>query len=1173
MNNPLQNYYKTLQDAGFKLVPLYNHNKFNPDWKKKEVFNLNNKETGMALKTGYHINNLYFSIIDIDIYDEGERDRTHKKILFDLGLNPDTCYYEITTSGGIHIPIFIEDIPNINQSFRFNNIGIELFCHSDAPAVVIAPSRAINKQKEIGQYTANKQDRDLITAIKTNKVKYKLFKIWFDGTYNKNEDLKGTNKNRRAGDNQNTLNKKELEFIKLDEGIKEIQEQEQKEINNIIYGFNEHIKIRYNKEKQKNRDLKIQDIVKKEYEDLFNHLGIKFKHLGYAKSGLKYHISNFIPEVEKGAPKKYYKKWIIEEAIKSFKETTRVEDNKKLIKQFGGGEHNIRVGILYTAIAMGLADGDIHNIFRDADDYKYNLTQAAIRSGRRKTLKPYLEIYLNNNLINYNNKAVVIDANQITLKNPKTLFYLLYKYGYSKFMEYIKLKGLEYSIKDKEGIFNIIDDLFKLDTNKINIDGYIEPKDIKTVLGSSEDKTIGIKAPTGAGKTTAIINYAVEENKKIIFLVPYYSMALQQATQNKLKGFIGLHQEHKETEETIKEATKIIATYDQLYNIIKVKGVEELGDYLLVVDEYHNLITQYDFRYKRINTILNYKEAFNKVIYISGTYEGLNIENNKIYEFKPKHQRKNNYIIKTCKNKEGLGHLINELKGIGASAGKYLVFINNIEVIKQVQEELQGINNNIHILTAGNKNNPIMDNIYNEECLKEDGIYLTTSLICDGINIKDKDIKGVYIYGVSDIYQIGQYIARFRSVEPDIIHIVEPKRIKDVEKYEEYINSNENIIEQIIQPLNRNREELIKQGEDLKEHYNKELKGVYIFEEEKFIKLNQLTNLLDIDRFKLTASYLERLNKRILTNPKAIKEALLKFYPSINITIEKAKQGEEVEKNTRDKKELVDIVLKYDYDIIRGVLQSRDDLEGMDKTGITQEEYYNIKEVGNRHKKALKRIVREEEYNNNYGIGINIKEKDIERIKEKYNIKELPAGKEKELYLITANPKAIKKHNIILDTAKAIILDRQGKIEKDKPIQKEGLAYKHTKIIIDAMVEAYNNNKNMDIPTLLKQLKELPKDKGRSKRDTVIKIIKCYGSITVENETITIKNIEDTILEAYNRDIEEKDYLKILKEHTGEVLHEGDILELLEGKNNLLEKYHKEGYLHNVRFEHYLVEV
>lgn len=780
-----------------------------------------------------------------------------------------------------------------------------------------------------------------------------------------------------------------------------------------------------------------------------------------------------------------------------------------------------------------------------------------------------------------------------------TSFYLVsYLWGVygDKILEYINNLGLSYSLEDTQETIKVIDDFFRLDTEKIPIERYIKPKQIKTIL-SAPKRIIGIKAPTGAGKTTALINYAVEHNKKIIFLVPYYSMALQQAIKNRIKGFIGLHQDHEESEETIKKANKIIATYDQLYKIISIKGVEELNDYILVIDEYHNLITQYDLRYKAINTILNFKEAFNKILYVSGTYEGLNIENIPIYEYKPQHQRKNNYNIHICKNKIGLEHLKTILKGVDTTKGKYLVFINNIDKIQHIKEELQGEGiQNIHIITALNKDTPIMEELYQKEQLKGTGIYLTTSVICDGINILDKDIRKIIIYDVNDIYQIVQYIARVRAVEPDIIHIIEPQKIKDMELYSEYIKSIRKVITPIIDTINNKRREAIKTGINLKDYKNKDLKRLPIYEEEKYIKFNKLTNFYDMDIFKMTGAYIERLNKRILTNPKAIKEVLLKFYPFLNISTQHIKEEKETTAIEDSKRELANIIINYDYDTIIEVLKSRSELKAMDKTGITYEEYQNIKEIAGRHRKAINRIGKEREYNT-YNIGIEPNKEELNKIIEKYKIKDIPEEKKKEVYLLFASPRSINKDFKILNVARAIILDKRGEINKDGYIIEEW-NYKYIKIIIDEIVRAYSNNKNIDIPTVLKGLKGLPKPNDKTKREMVIDKIKEYAKfrdykkiINKEKETITIEEVNKTILEAYYREETElkeinktiikeytqqettKDYLKELKKYTGEKLHEEDILKILDNNRNLLRKYIREGYIHNIRSEIYLIDV
>jgi hypothetical protein len=849
---------------------------------------------------------------------------------------------------------------------------------------------------------------------------------------------------------------------------------------------------------------------------------------------------------------------------KTYKKTKRIQ---KILHEKGKKKHNNNYGWIidllnYLGIGYKPAGNRIHIYSIYTDDGN----------------NPDTAIYINQG---YN--AIVKDFHLDTSFNLIAYLWTVYEH---KILEYLKINGLCHSLEDNNNIYEVINEFFELETEKIPLERYITPKHIKRIIENNEHKTIGIKAPTGSGKTTAIINYAVENNKKIIFLVPYYSMALQQATQNKLKGFIGLHQDHNEKNETIKKTTRIIATYDQLQKIVDIKGADNIKEYMLIIDEYHNLITQYDLRYNAINTIIDYKEAFSRVVYLSGTYEGLNIENTKIYEFKPKYQRKNNYIISTCKNNEGLEYLLNELKEIDTTTGKYLVFVNNIETIREIKEKLeeQGIEK-IYTLTALNKHNEIMETIANEEKLKETGVYITTSVICDGINLKDKDVKKIYIYKVQDIYQMGQYIARVRNTEPDIIHIIEPKKIDNIETYKDFMKSTTELLKQIVDPINKNRIEAMEQGINLDEYYIKELKRLPIYEEEKFIKYNKYTKLYDIDYFKMTKAYLDRLNPRIMSNPKAIQQALLKFYPKLNIKIEQAKLKElnekiEPKENTKDK--LVKYLIKHDYDTIKEIKQykGKDELKLVDKTGINDiQEIMEIKEVAKRHHKSLKTIERVKEYEN-YGIKVEINKKDINTIKEKYNIPESMEEKAKEIYIITANPKAIGKKIKVWETAKAIILDKQGKIKKDNHIILEGWQYTHIKIILDELMAAWNKEKkNINIPILLSKLRDLPKPKvKKTKREIIISKIKEYAKIKkVGEETYQIIEIAEEIIEAYNWKVKKankvKNYLEILKEHTGEQLHEEDILKLLDNNKKLFETYKWEGYLINVKKEWYIIDI
>lgn len=192
---------------------------------------------------------------------------------------------------------------------------------------------------------------------------------------------------------------------------------------------------------------------------------------------------------------------------------------------------------------------------------------------------------------------------------------------------------------------------------------------------------------------------------------------------------------------------------------------EILGNYILIVDEYHDFVTQNNFRYKAFETIKNYESKFKKVIYMTGTPELVFKfkENNKKYIFKKDPEKINYNIVKTKQVEVTLRSLILNNLVYGKIDIVLIDDKKKANAIKAALEELLP-NKRVAVISAETKEDIIIQNIVKKELIPNDiDILLTTSVINDGVNISNKNINNVYLCREYNILKKMQFIARFRE--------------------------------------------------------------------------------------------------------------------------------------------------------------------------------------------------------------------------------------------------------------------------------------------------------------------------------------------------------------------------------------------------------------------------
>lgn len=293
---------------------------------------------------------------------------------------------------------------------------------------------------------------------------------------------------------------------------------------------------------------------------------------------------------------------------------------------------------------------------------------------------------------------------------------------------------------------------------------------------SSEKRRINIFSPPNSGKTTAIINYCIANNISFILLEPYTSIVDQLLSEN-----ISLRD--KEAFKIFKSELNLhfVLTYEGLStNINYVKDKLENNQFYLIVDEYHNFISHLNFRKDSITTIIKNYDLFKKVIFLTGTPEGIYIEENAVsnIEFKnvePSSKRNLEIIQYKCATNLYLDNLLKDRidkKGVILWNHK-----NDLGKFKKlIISKYPKIKDKIKLISSKNKDSEdYLAIAENQSISSKTNLLLTTCVISDGVNIKDNDIDYIILVNVKDLVLLRQFIKRFRNFNGEIIDIINKK--------------------------------------------------------------------------------------------------------------------------------------------------------------------------------------------------------------------------------------------------------------------------------------------------------------------------------------------------------------------------------------------------------------
>lgn len=338
------------------------------------------------------------------------------------------------------------------------------------------------------------------------------------------------------------------------------------------------------------------------------------------------------------------------------------------------------------------------------------------------------------------------------------------------------------------------------------------------------------KGITGCGGT----ELALRNNRHTIIAMPFRNLVWDKAENKRHKGkVLGVDGDPliDAIEQYINshEVWKICVVYDSLSKVIRAfqgMGINPYEKCFLLVDEYHVLFTQYNFRNKAVRKLLEIAPDFEEKTYMSATplceeFMLKELRDLPTYEIVWPNKRKPTVILEPTSSPQKCTIELIQEKIDDESFGNLHFFINNVEFITNVLKETGIHPDKVKVVCADTPENkkglgkykigkpsdaPCKINFYTSTCF-------------EGVDIFDK--KGrIYIisngWDTNTLYDIStvftQIIGRLRDSEykNEVVHIVSFTQDVGEGSYEEYkelqehvYNTSQRIVE-IINPKEKN---------------------------------------------------------------------------------------------------------------------------------------------------------------------------------------------------------------------------------------------------------------------------------------------------------------------------------------------------------------------------------
>lgn len=271
-------------------------------------------------------------------------------------------------------------------------------------------------------------------------------------------------------------------------------------------------------------------------------------------------------------------------------------------------------------------------------------------------------------------------------------------------------------------------------------------------------------APPSTGKTYSMFKL-VEKGYKIIFLTHTQDLAKQ--TANSFEEYFGVKcqclLEGKSWDWTINDNRFIVTVWDSFSKI--PFPINNMNNFKIVIDEAHNSVQTIGYR-DRGTKILEDFIINRDCLYITATPIGLHSsEFDNIFYIEKEHDES---VTVIDKGRKSWLDIINKITS--KAEGKVFCLFNSKGKGNKIDVSLLKNNIDYNTMLVSSENENDRSSIQNTFMIPKDRkLTITTEVLCDGVNILNKDVTDVIVC-VDNINHnhIIQFIRRCRLVKPNI---------------------------------------------------------------------------------------------------------------------------------------------------------------------------------------------------------------------------------------------------------------------------------------------------------------------------------------------------------------------------------------------------------------------
>ncbi|WP_153914684.1 DEAD/DEAH box helicase [Shewanella sp. TC10] len=296
---------------------------------------------------------------------------------------------------------------------------------------------------------------------------------------------------------------------------------------------------------------------------------------------------------------------------------------------------------------------------------------------------------------------------------------------------------------------------YKVETKKVT---YLQADDVQIKDGKKHLLT----ATTGTGKTTLVLD---KMDRKVIFAAPLNSIVEQQShnrTCVTLTGCSGV----------LPSGDKIICSYNAL---IALLDKNDLSDYLIVLDEFHRVLSD-GFRLDVMSGLIERLKAKSyTVLCMSGTFDPTHLDCFKFdyhFDFKADRPTREITVLETTGTLDNA--LVRFLKNLNPLSNNLVLFDDKKKALA-----IEKVLSNIEVISSDSKEDDCHKQILALGEIK--GTVITTQVLLEGINLKGIDNIIIVASKYWSEEQIVQFYERDRDRSAKCYLVKKPT--KDIESY------------------------------------------------------------------------------------------------------------------------------------------------------------------------------------------------------------------------------------------------------------------------------------------------------------------------------------------------------------------------------------------------------